>query len=76
MPETNPDTVLDRDYNMAEFYIVEDATPQEEGGIRKGRRFKRDHIRRMLDLHSLAEGTLIRHIPTDQLFRVHYPEGK
>lgn len=61
-----------RFFDHAEFEIVEDMTQQEAGGFSPGSKINRVNMVALLKAKTLAKGTIVKHIPTGDLYHVDY----
>lgn len=58
--------------DMAEFEMVRDMIEPEVGGFYPGAKITKEEMVNMLSLKVLANGTTVRHLPTDTLWHVDY----
>lgn len=59
-------------FKLVEFEIVEDMIHQDAGGLTPGSKFTREDMVQMLKDKILAKNTLVKYLPTGEIYHVDY----
>lgn len=62
----------ERRFKFVEFEIMEDMIHEDVGGLTPGSQFTREDMVQMLKDKILAKNTLVKHIPTGDIYHVDY----